>query len=52
MCQVEGGLPLRRLGHYSSQRWQSLKQSASQEVIRAAGAIGDDRLQKKSQGCA
>ncbi|MFL5026060.1 MAG: neutral zinc metallopeptidase [Microvirga sp.] len=36
--------------HHSNQRWQSLEQGDIEEAIRAAEAIGDDRLQKQSQG--
>ena len=36
--------------HHSQQRWQSLEQGDIEEAIRAAEAIGDDRLQKQSQG--
>ncbi|WP_201861112.1 KPN_02809 family neutral zinc metallopeptidase [Microvirga soli] len=36
--------------HHSDQRWKSLEQGDIQEAIRAAEAIGDDRLQKQSQG--
>jgi predicted metalloprotease len=36
--------------HHSQQRWQSLEQGDIQEAIAAAEAIGDDRLQKQSQG--
>jgi predicted metalloprotease len=36
--------------HHSNQRWQSLEQGDMEEAIRAAEAIGDDRLQKQSQG--
>jgi uncharacterized protein len=36
--------------HHSNQRWQSLEQGDIEEAINAAQAIGDDRLQKQSQG--
>jgi len=36
--------------NHSNQRWQSLEQGDIEEAIRAAEAIGDDRLQKQSQG--
>ncbi|MBD2747191.1 zinc metallopeptidase [Microvirga sp. BT688] len=36
--------------HHSDQRWKSLEQGDIEEAIRAAEAIGDDRLQKQSQG--
>ncbi|WP_262031127.1 neutral zinc metallopeptidase [Microvirga sp. Mcv34] len=36
--------------HHSNQRWQSLEQGDIEEAIRAAEAIGDDRLQKQTQG--
>ncbi|MFC4175360.1 neutral zinc metallopeptidase [Microvirga sp. GCM10011540] len=36
--------------HHSNQRWQSLQEGDIEEAIRAAEAIGDDRLQKQSQG--
>jgi predicted metalloprotease len=36
--------------HHSQQRWQSLEQGDIEEAIGAAEAIGDDRLQRKSQG--
>lgn len=36
--------------HHSNQRWKSLEQGDLEEGIRAAEAIGDDRLQKQSQG--
>lgn len=36
--------------HHSNQRWQSLEPGDIEEAIRAAEAIGDDRLQKQSQG--
>ncbi|MBB4040190.1 hypothetical protein GGR34_001841 [Microvirga flocculans] len=36
--------------HHSNQRWKSLEEGDIQEGIRAAEAIGDDRLQKQSQG--
>ena len=36
--------------HHSDQRWKSLEQGDLEEAIRAAEAIGDDRLQKQSQG--
>lgn len=36
--------------HHSDRRWQSLEQGDIEEAIRAAEAIGDDRLQKQSQG--
>jgi uncharacterized protein len=36
--------------HHSNQRWQSLEQGDIEEAIRAAEAIGDDRLQKQGQG--
>jgi predicted metalloprotease len=36
--------------HHSNQRWKSLEQGDIEEAIRAAEAIGDDRLQKQSQG--
>jgi predicted metalloprotease len=36
--------------HHSQQRWQSLEQGDIEEAIRAAEAIGDDRLQKQSGG--
>ncbi|WP_134494427.1 KPN_02809 family neutral zinc metallopeptidase [Microvirga pakistanensis] len=36
--------------HHSNQRWKSLEQGDIEEAIRAAEAIGDDRLQKQAQG--
>jgi predicted metalloprotease len=36
--------------HHSQQRWQSLEQGDIEEAIRAAEAIGDDRLQQQSSG--
>ncbi|MCB5175303.1 KPN_02809 family neutral zinc metallopeptidase [Microvirga lenta] len=36
--------------HHSNQRWHSLQEGDIEEAIRAAEAIGDDRLQKQSQG--
>ena len=36
--------------HHSDQRWKSLEQGDIEEAIQAAEAIGDDRLQKQSQG--
>ncbi|MCG7392361.1 neutral zinc metallopeptidase [Microvirga sp. ACRRW] len=36
--------------HHSNQRWQSLEPGDIEEAIRAAEAIGDDRLQKQGQG--
>ncbi|WP_414475011.1 neutral zinc metallopeptidase [Microvirga sp. M2] len=36
--------------HHSNQRWQSLEQGDIEEAIRAASAIGDDKLQQQSQG--
>ncbi len=36
--------------HHSQQRWQSLEQGDIEEAIKAAQAIGDDRLQRQSQG--
>jgi predicted metalloprotease len=36
--------------HHSQQRWQSLEQGDIEEAVRAAEAIGDDRLQKQGQG--
>jgi predicted metalloprotease len=36
--------------HHSQQRWQSLEEGDVEEAIAAAEAIGDDRLQKQSQG--
>lgn len=36
--------------HHSNERWKSLEQGDIEEAIRAAEAIGDDRLQKQSQG--
>jgi uncharacterized protein len=36
--------------HHSNQRWQSLERGDIEQAIRAAEAIGDDRLQKQSQG--
>jgi uncharacterized protein len=36
--------------HHSDQRWKSLEPGDIEEAIRAAEAIGDDRLQKQSQG--
>jgi len=36
--------------HHSDQRWKSLEQGDIEEAINAAQAIGDDRLQKQSQG--
>jgi len=36
--------------HHSNQRWQSLEPGDIEEAIRAAEAIGDDRLQQQSQG--
>jgi predicted metalloprotease len=36
--------------HHSNQRWRSLEPGDIEEAIHAAEAIGDDRLQKQSQG--
>jgi len=36
--------------HHSEQRWKALEQGDVEEAIAAAEAIGDDRLQKRSQG--
>lgn len=36
--------------HHSNQRWKSLEEGDIDEAIRAAEAIGDDRLQQQSQG--
>lgn len=36
--------------HHSNQRWQSLEPGDIEEAVRAAEAIGDDRLQKQGQG--
>jgi uncharacterized protein len=36
--------------HHSNQRWQSLEQGDIEEGIKAAEAIGDDRLQRQSGG--
>ncbi|MBL0403982.1 zinc metallopeptidase [Microvirga aerilata] len=36
--------------HHSQQRWKSLEQGDIEEAIRAAEAIGDDRLQRQSGG--
>ncbi|HEU4519277.1 MAG TPA: neutral zinc metallopeptidase [Microvirga sp.] len=36
--------------HHSQQRWRSLEQGDIEEAIKAAEAIGDDRLQQKGQG--
>jgi uncharacterized protein len=36
--------------HHSQARWKSLEQGDIEEAIGAAEAIGDDRLQRKSQG--
>jgi predicted metalloprotease len=36
--------------HHSNQRWKSLEQGDIEEAIRAAEAIGDDRLQRQGQG--
>ncbi|WP_262296209.1 KPN_02809 family neutral zinc metallopeptidase [Microvirga sesbaniae] len=36
--------------HHSNQRWQSLEPGDIEEAIRAAEAIGDDRLQRQGQG--
>jgi predicted metalloprotease len=36
--------------HHSNQRWQSLERGDIEQAIRAAEAIGDDRLQKQGQG--
>lgn len=36
--------------HHSNQRWQSLEQGDIEEAIRAAEAIGDDRLQQQGRG--
>ena len=36
--------------HHSDQRWKSLEPGDIEEAIQAASAIGDDRLQKQSQG--
>ena len=36
--------------HHSQQRWQALEEGDVEEAIAAAEAIGDDRLQRQSQG--
>lgn len=36
--------------HHSQQRWRALEQGDIEEAIRAAEAIGDDRLQRQTQG--
>jgi predicted metalloprotease len=36
--------------HHSQQRYQSLEEGDVEEAMRAAEAIGDDRLQQQSQG--
>ena len=36
--------------HHSDQRWKSLEPGDIEEAIQAASAIGDDRLQKQTQG--
>jgi predicted metalloprotease len=36
--------------NHSQQRWQALDEGDVQEAINAAEAIGDDRLQRRSQG--
>jgi uncharacterized protein len=36
--------------HHSNQKWKSLEQGDVEEAMNAASAIGDDRLQRQSQG--
>jgi hypothetical protein len=36
--------------HHSDQRWRSLEEGDVEEAVKAAEAIGDDRLQKQSGG--
>lgn len=36
--------------HHAQQRWRILEPGDIDEALRAAGAIGDDRLQKQSKG--
>lgn len=36
--------------HHSQQRWRALEEGDVEEAIAAAEAIGDDRLQRQSQG--
>ena len=36
--------------HHSHQRWNSLEQGDVEKAVKAAEAIGDDALQRKSQG--
>ncbi len=36
--------------HHSNQRWRSIEEGDVEEAVRAAEAIGDDRLQKQSGG--
>jgi predicted metalloprotease len=36
--------------HHSDRRYKSLQQGDIEEAMNAAQAIGDDRLQKQSQG--
>ena len=37
-------------GHHTQQRWAVLESGDVEEALRAASAIGDDRLQRQSQG--
>lgn len=36
--------------HHSNQRWNALEEGDIEEALAAASAIGDDRLQRQSQG--